>query len=63
MHLLNYSDYPVENVTMRFPAEYKKALLLAPEGAGQALEVSPAGDSSAVAVEKVAVCATIRLEQ
>jgi hypothetical protein len=32
VHLVNYSDYPVENVAVHFPPEYKHATLTTPEG-------------------------------
>ena len=62
VHLVNYSDYPVENVTMHFLGEFKRATLLSPGGAAQALEIYRTEDGWGVDIDKVGVCATIRLE-
>ncbi len=63
VHLVNYSDYPVENVSVVFPDEYRKATLLTPEGAGRALEISRSEEGQGVTIEKMSVCATIKIEQ
>jgi hypothetical protein len=63
VHLLNYSDYPVENVAVHFPAEYKRATLTTPEGVAKSLEVYPTEEGGGVDLDKVLVCATIKLEQ
>ena len=63
VHLLNYSDYPVENVAVHFPAEYKRATLTTPEGIAKSLEVYPTEEGGGVDLDKVLVCATIKLEQ
>jgi hypothetical protein len=62
VHLVNYSDYAVENVTVQFLGNYRHATLLTPDGGQKALEVYPADEASAVDIDKVAVCATIKLE-
>ena len=63
VHLVNYSDYPVENVAVHFPAEYKRATLTTPEGVEKSLEVYPTEEGGGVDLDKVLVCATIKLEQ
>jgi hypothetical protein len=63
VHLLNYSDFPVENVAVHFPAEYKRATLTTPEGIVKSLEVYPTEEGGGVDIDKVLVCATIKLEQ
>jgi hypothetical protein len=63
VHLVNYSDYPVEAVTARFPAEYRKATLFTPESGSRDLEISRTDGSSSVTVDRVTICATIHLEQ
>jgi hypothetical protein len=63
VHLVNYSDYPVENLTLMFPSDYKKATLIAPEGTGQLQDIFQTPDGSGVGVEKVSVCAAVKLEQ
>lgn len=63
VHLVNYSDYPVENVTVYFLGDFKKAALLAPGGVEKKLEIYKADDGWGVDLDKVGVCASIRLEQ
>jgi hypothetical protein len=63
VHLVNYSEYPVENVTLMFPSDHKRVTLIAPEGSRPILDVFQTPDGSGVGVEKVNVCAVIKLEQ
>ena len=63
VHLVNYSDYPVEAVTARFPGDYRKATLFTPESGSQSLEISRADGCASVTVDRVTICATILLEQ
>jgi hypothetical protein len=63
VHLVNYSDYPVENVAMHYLEEFKRATLITPGGADKALEVYKTEEGWGVDVDRVGVCATIRLEQ
>ena len=63
VHLVNYSDYPVENVTLMFPSDHKKVTFIAPEGSGRIQDVFQTPDGSGVGVEKVSVCAVIKVEQ
>jgi len=63
VHLVNYSDYPVENVAVYYLGEYKHATLIAPGAADKPLEVYKTEEGWGVDVERVGVCATIRLEQ
>jgi hypothetical protein len=63
VHLVNYSDYPVENVTMHYPGNYKHATLITPQSAEKTLEVYESDGGWGVDLEKVSVCATVRLEQ
>ena len=62
VHLLNYSDYPVENITVQFLGGYRRATLLRPDGAEKPLEVYATEDGSGVDIDRVAVCATVKLE-
>jgi hypothetical protein len=59
---VNYSDYPVENVTVHYLGEYQHATLMTPGGADRALEVYRTEEGWGVDVERVGVCASIRLE-
>jgi hypothetical protein len=63
IHLVNYSDYPVDNVAMHFLGEFKHATLISPDGAGKALEIYKTEEGWGVDVDRVGVCATIKLEQ
>ena len=63
LHLVNYSDYPVENVTVHVMGKFSRATLLTPEGSEKRLEIYPTEDGGGVDLDKVAVCATVRLEQ
>jgi hypothetical protein len=63
LHLVNYSDYPVENVTVHFLGGFTRATLLTPDGAAKPLEIYREEDTRGVDVDKVSVCATIKLEQ
>jgi hypothetical protein len=63
VHLVNYSDYPVENVTLMFPSDHKKVTFIAPEGSGRIQDMFQTPNGSGVGVEKVSVCAVIKLEQ
>jgi hypothetical protein len=62
VHVVNYSDYPVENVTLHYLGNYKRATLITPEGVEKKLEIYPADEGWGVDIDKVRVCATIRLE-
>jgi hypothetical protein len=63
VHLVNYSDYPVENVTVQFLGDYRRATLLSPDGAAKPLEIYQTDEAKGVDLDKVSVCATIKLEQ
>jgi hypothetical protein len=63
VHLVNYSDYPVENVAMQYLGNYQHATLITPEGAKEKLEVYQTGERWGVSLDKISVCATVRLEQ
>jgi hypothetical protein len=62
VHLVNYSDYPVENVAVHFLGDYKRATLTTPEGIDKALEIYQTDEGGGVDIEKVSVCATVKLE-
>jgi hypothetical protein len=61
--LVNYSDYPVEDVSAVIPDDYKKATLITPDGADKILEIAPSIDGPGVTIAKMFVCATIKIEQ
>jgi hypothetical protein len=63
LHLVNYADYPVENVTVHFLGDFTRAALLTPDGASKRIEIYRDEDTRGVDIDKVSVCATIKLEQ
>ena len=64
VHLVNYSDFPVESVTVQFLGDFKRATLTTPEGIQKQLEIYKAEEEGyGVDIDKVGVCATLTLEQ
>ena len=63
VQLVNYSDYPVDNVTLHYLAELPRATLITPEGAEKKLEVYKTEDGWGVDIDRVSTCAAIKLEQ
>jgi hypothetical protein len=63
LHLVNYADFPVENVTAHFLGDFKTATLLTPEGAEKKLEIYAADEAQGVDIDNVGVCVTIKLEK
>ena len=62
VHLVNYSGFPVENVSAHFLGEFKRARLLTPGGKERDLEVYKHEEGSGVDIDMVSVCASLRLE-
>ena len=60
--LVNYSEYPVENVTMHVLGEFHKATLLLPGGIEKPLEAYPVEEGTGVNMDGVGVVATVRLQ-
>ena len=63
LHLVNYSDYPVENVAVHYLGNYRHATLTAPDAAEKKLDVYQTDEGWGVDLDQVSVCATVRLEQ
>ena len=63
VHLVNYSDYPVDNVTVHFLGDFKSATLTTPDGTEKKLNIYQADEGWGVDLDQVATCASIRLEQ
>ena len=63
LHLVNYSDYPVENVAVHFLGKFSRAVMMAPDGTEKRLEIYDIEEGGGVDLEKVAVCASVRLEK
>ena len=62
VHLVNYSSYPVDSVTVHLLGEFHRATLYTPEGGERAAEIYKTEEGSGVDIDKIAVCATLRLE-
>jgi hypothetical protein len=62
LHLVNFSDYPVESVTVHMLGKYNSATLLAPGEAPRALPLEETEEGTGVDIPKVAVSAAIVLE-
>jgi hypothetical protein len=62
VQLVNYSNYPVESVTVHLLGEFHHATLNTPEGGERALEIYKAEEGSGVDIDKISVCAALRLE-
>jgi hypothetical protein len=63
LHLVNYSDYPVENVSVQFLGNYKSAALLTPDGVEKPLDLYRTEDGWGADIDKMPVCASVRLLQ
>ena len=63
VHLVNYSDYPVEAISVMFPDGYGKATLFAPGEAARTLQITRSGSGPGVTIDRVSVCATLELAQ
>ncbi|HZT33004.1 MAG TPA: hypothetical protein VFA33_24160 [Bryobacteraceae bacterium] len=62
VHLINYSGYPIENVTVHMLSEYHHARLITPEGVRKDLELYKTEEGSGVDIDAVSVCATLELD-
>ena len=62
VHLVNYSDYPVEWVTAHFPGKYKRARLFTPEGGEAEIKTYDTEEGTGVDIPKVFVWATLQLD-
>jgi hypothetical protein len=62
VHLVNYSSYPVDSVTVHALGEFHHAYLYTPEGPEKTLEVYKVDEGTGVDIDRVNVSATVRLE-
>ena len=63
LHLVNYSDYPIENVTAHLLDRFRRATLLSPESAPKPLEIHVTEEASEIDIDRISICATVLLEQ
>jgi len=62
VQLVNYADYPVESIAVHVLGDFKHARLYTPEDGERTLEVYKNEEGSGVDIDKVSVCATLRLD-
>jgi hypothetical protein len=62
LHLVNYSNYPVDSITVHLLGEFKKARLYTPEGPPQDLKPFPVEEGTGIEIDKVVVVGTVVLE-
>jgi hypothetical protein len=63
VELVNYSAYPIENVSVQVLGTFKHAQLITPEGIQKDLEVYVTDEGgTGVDIERVSACATVRLD-
>jgi hypothetical protein len=62
LHLVNYSSYPVENITVHVLGKFSHARLITPDGAEKDLPTYAVEEGTGVDVPRVAVCAALRLD-
>jgi hypothetical protein len=62
IHLVNYTAYPVESLTVHVTGEFRRARLLSPDGPERPMEVYAIEGGTGVDIDRIAVCATLRLE-
>ena len=63
VHLVNYSDFPVENVTVHVLGTYKSAALYYPEGPPVSISGYEIEDGTGYDIDKVGTVATIVLKK
>ena len=63
LHLVNYSDFPIESITAHVLGTYKHARLLTTDGASKDLAVYPVEEGTGLDIEKIDVVAAVVLDQ
>jgi hypothetical protein len=62
VHLVNYSGYPVESVTVHLLGDFKHATLYTTDGKSRPLDVYKNEEGTGVDIDTVSVCASLRLD-
>ena len=62
LHLVNYTDFPIESITAHVLGTFKHARLLGPDGASKELPVYAVEEGTGVDIDKVDVIATVVLD-
>lgn len=61
LHLVNYTDFPIESITAHVLGTFRHARLLAPDGTSKELPVYAVEEGTGVDIDKVDVVATVVL--
>ena len=62
IHLLNYADYPAEDVTVQVVGKWRRARLYSPDAEPRELPVYEVKDGTGIDVDRIRVAATLRLD-
>ena len=62
VHLLNYADYPAEDVTVQVLGKWRRARLYSPDAETRELPVYAVKDGTGVDVDRIRVAATLRFD-
>jgi len=62
LHLVNYTDFPIDSITAHVLGTFKHARLLAPDGTSKDLPVYAVEEGTGVDIDKVDVVATVILD-
>ena len=62
IQLVNYSDLPVESITVHVLGNFTRARLYTPEEGERKLETYKNEEGTGVDIDKVSVCGTLRLD-
>ncbi len=62
LHLVNYTLYPAEDITVHLAGKYARARLLSPEAPPRELRLQDIEEGVSVEIDRVATCAALLLE-
>lgn len=62
LHLVNYTSYPAENITVHLAGKYSRARLLRPEQAPRELALYPIEEGVGVEIDRISTCAALLLD-
>jgi hypothetical protein len=62
VHLLNYTDYPSEDIALQVLGAWRRARLYTPEGPVRELPVYPVKDGTGIDISRIAVLGTVVVE-
>ncbi len=62
LHLVNFTSYPAENITVHLAEKYGRARLFSPEAPPSELKLEETEEGAGVEIERVATCAALLLE-